>query len=345
MSSKVITAATTHFLQFRLQYSSLALLYYDFALTFPKEVQYMWKERFRLSTALYIGCRYALIANVLYLLAVADKLGSTVHRCDSWYKIVGALSVLGRVAVVAVFTMRTYAVFGKSNWVLAYMSLVGLACIALDITHVPGMRCVGSSSLPMSPEMLSILMVIFESSSAFLTTTRCVIAFREGGGMKNQGIMFILFEQGILYFCTISIFTAAAVILNYRAPPGFFQRLPNAFTLPLSCILTARFILHLREWEAVQVNGGTGHRTEVSVAEFRATSRSGALSSLVGINDFGTDPVVTARTTVNRPEVQMKDMQSNSESGSTELESGFGEVSDQSDRVYSPPHKREIELV
>ncbi|KAJ7653437.1 hypothetical protein B0H17DRAFT_1163611 [Mycena rosella] len=274
MRSKVITAATTHFLQFRLQYPSLALLYYDFALTFPKEVQYMWKERFRLSTALTIGCRYALIANVLYLLAIADKLG-----CDSWYKFVGALSVLGRVAVVAVFTMRTYAVFGKSNWVLAYMSLVGLACIALDITHVPGMRCVGSSSLPMSPEMLSILMVIFESSSAFLTTTRCVMAFREGGGMKNQGIMFILFEQGILYFYTISIFTTAAVILNY---PGFFQRLPNAFTLPLSCILTARFILHLREWEAVQ---------------FRATSRSGALSSIVGINDFGTDPVVTARTT------------------------------------------------
>ncbi|KAJ6495509.1 hypothetical protein DFH09DRAFT_1265525 [Mycena vulgaris] len=300
MSSKAITAATTHFLQFRLQYSSLALLYYDFALTLPKEVRYIWQEKFRLSTALYICCRYALIANVLYLLAIANQLGST---CDSWYKIIGALSILGRAAVIVVFIMRTYAIFGKSKWILAYMGVVGLACIALDITHVPGMRCVGSSSLPIAPEMLSILMVVFESSSAFLTAVRCVMAFRAGGGLKNQrhGIMFILFEQGILYFCTISIFTTAAVILNYRAPPGFFQRLPNAFTLPLSCILTARFILHLREWGSAQVGGDKEGTTEVSVAQFRGASRSGALSSLVGIDDFGGDPVV--RAVVGRQEI------------------------------------------
>ncbi|KAJ7812304.1 hypothetical protein B0H14DRAFT_2857215 [Mycena olivaceomarginata] len=278
MTSKEIAAASTHFLQFRLQYSSLALLYYDFALTFPKEVKYIWKERFRLSTALYIGCRYALVANVLYLLAIAHRLGSTV--CDSWYKIIGALSIPR--PCLPVFSMRTYAVYGKNKWILAYMGTVGLACIALDITHVPGMRCVGSST----PEMLSILMVIFESSSAFLTAVRCVIAFRSGGGLKNQrqGLMFILFEQGD----TISIFTTAAVILNYVS--GIFQRLPNAFTLPLSCILTARFILHLREWDAEKV-GEMSRVTDISVVEFHAASRSDVISSFVAADDFGVDPV------------------------------------------------------
>ncbi|KAJ6529968.1 hypothetical protein DFH09DRAFT_805221, partial [Mycena vulgaris] len=58
---------TSSFLQFRLQYSSLALLYYDYTLTFPKEVQFIWNQKFRLSTALYICYRYALIGNVLYL--------------------------------------------------------------------------------------------------------------------------------------------------------------------------------------------------------------------------------------------------------------------------------------
>ncbi|KAJ7103967.1 hypothetical protein B0H15DRAFT_766269, partial [Mycena belliarum] len=314
------------FLQFRLQYSSLALLYYDYALTFPKEVRYIWKERIRLSTLLYIGCRYALIANVLYLLAIAHKLGSTVRRlipqCDVWYKIVGALSVLGRAAVIAVFTMRTYAVFSKSTVVLVYMSLVGVACIALDISHVPGLRCVGSSSLPipvLAPEMLSILMVIFESSSAFLTAVRCIVAFRAGGGIKGQGLMFLLFEQGLLYFCTISVFTTAAVVLNYVCRcPGFFQRLPNAFTLPLSCILTARFILYLRKWDAEQVSGGVnsraGEATSVSVVEFRAASRSGAgsaagvLSSIVAIDDFGPDPVVAVRAAANDAEAAELEM-------------------------------------
>ncbi|KAJ7186139.1 hypothetical protein C8R46DRAFT_1062577 [Mycena filopes] len=297
MSSKAITAATNHFLQFRLQYASLALIYYDFALTLPKEVRYVWEERFRLSTALYIGCRYALVANILFLLAISGKLGST---CDSWYKIVGALSILGRAAVITVFTLRTYAVYGQNKWVLAYMGTLGLACVALDITHVPGMRCVGSSSLPMSPQLLSVLMVVFEASSAFLTTGRCIAAFR-AGGLKNQrhGILFLLFEKGILYFCVIAIFTTTAVILNYRAPPGFLQRLPNAFTLPLSCLLTARFILYLREWDAEQL-GNKGRATDLTIGDFNFSndlnihSTSTAATRIAGVlavQDFGADPM------------------------------------------------------
>ncbi|KAJ6522041.1 hypothetical protein B0H19DRAFT_947917, partial [Mycena capillaripes] len=131
----------------------LSATYYDYALTLPREVQYIWKQKFRLSTALYIGCRYALVANVLYLLAIANKLGHTVGSvvllCDFWYKIVGALSVLGRLCVIVVFTLRSSAVYGRSKWITAYMSVVGLACIALDITHVPGLRCSGSADLPM----------------------------------------------------------------------------------------------------------------------------------------------------------------------------------------------------
>ncbi|KAJ7660251.1 hypothetical protein DFH06DRAFT_1130148 [Mycena polygramma] len=377
------------FLQFRLQYSSLALLYYDFALTFPKEVQYIWKERFRLSTALYICCRYALIANVLYLLAIAHKLGSTgishagptVFQCDAWYKVVGALSVLGRAAVIAVFSMRTYAVFAKSIWVAAYMGIVGITCVALDIVRRsfssphsgpkvlhpdPRSRdalrwiCLSANQRAFqrsAPEMLSILMVIFESSSAFLTTVRCIMAIRAGGGMKSQreGIMFMLFEQGILYFFTISIFTTAAVVLNYITfgaaveffQPGFFQRLPNAFTLPLSCILTARFILYLREWEAAQVNGSNGHRTEVSTVEFHAASRSGVLSSIVGIDDFGGDPVAQVRAVSSQQEateLQTKTVHTESESERTELDVSAGGPS-HAGTSQNSLHKGQIHLV
>ncbi|KAJ7741659.1 hypothetical protein B0H16DRAFT_1564809 [Mycena metata] len=296
MTSNTINAAATHFLQFRLQYSSIALVYYDFALTFPKEVMYIWREKFRLSTALYIGCRYALIANVLYLLAIAKTLGS---GCDCGYKIVGALSILGRAAVIVTFTMRTYVVWAENKWILGYMGFIGLACVALDITHVPGMRCVGSSTIPMSPELLSILMVVFETSAAFLTLTRCVVAFR-AGGLKTQrhGLIFILFEQGMLYFFSVSIFTTAAVVLNYCAPPGFFQRLPNAFTLPLSCTLTARFILSLREWDREQF-GNKARATNLSVdadgtqlgVGFGAASR---ISAMMAVDYFGGDPVAPA---------------------------------------------------
>ena len=48
---------------------------------------------------LYILCRYALLANVLYLLAISDKFGDA-ESCDVAYKIIGAISVLGRAAVL-----------------------------------------------------------------------------------------------------------------------------------------------------------------------------------------------------------------------------------------------------
>ncbi|KAJ7613508.1 hypothetical protein FB45DRAFT_938573 [Roridomyces roridus] len=303
-----------HFLQFDLQYSSLALLFYDYALTFPQEVRYIWTQRFRLSTVFYIGCRYPLLANLLYLLDIAHELGS---RCELWYRVVAALSVLGRGCVIAVFTLRTYAVFGRNMWILAYMGALGLACIALDIMHIPELRCVHYRTPPIgrASEILSILIVLFESSSALLTGFRCVVAFRRGRpATRRHGLVRILLEHGIVYFCTISVFTTAGVILNYRAPPGLLQRLPNAYTIPLSCVLTARFILLLRKWDARQLGkprdpsvkrSGIRFRTPTPSTVFTTTTptqiisasaspsrgeRRSVLSNIVSLDDFGPDP-------------------------------------------------------
>ncbi|KAJ3929387.1 MAG: hypothetical protein NXY57DRAFT_1016850 [Lentinula lateritia] len=223
--------AVTHYLQFDIQWASI-----DYALTFPMEIQYLWTSKFRFSTFLYILCRYALLANVLYLLDIAGKL---TENCNTWYQFIGALSVLGRAAVIVVFAGRTWAVWGQNRIVLVYMSILGAACVALDITHVPGLRCTGGST----SDLLSILMVVFEYSSAILNSIRCIQAFRAHGKSfeeQKAGFQFLLFEQG--NDSIVSLFTTAAVILNFS---GFFQRLLNALTLPLSGLLTARFLLHM----------------------------------------------------------------------------------------------------
>jgi hypothetical protein len=48
-----------------------ALLYYDYVLTFPYEVKYIWGRRISPTTFLYWGCRYAMLANLLYLLQLS----------------------------------------------------------------------------------------------------------------------------------------------------------------------------------------------------------------------------------------------------------------------------------
>ncbi|KAJ8689761.1 hypothetical protein PTI98_012628 [Pleurotus ostreatus] len=310
--------AATHYLQFDIQWSSLALLFYDYALTFPSEVKYIWGSKMRLSTFLYIFCRYALVANVLYLLAIANQLKqgvrpnllsptqllmypSVLHdgSCDTWYKIIGALSVFGRAAVIVTFTSRTYAIYARNTYILVYLGLIGATCIALDIMHVPGLRFLDVRSSKRANLLLSILMVIFEYSSAILTITRSLMAFRVGGRKQHaKGLMNLIFEQGVLYFSIISLFTTAAVILNVEAPAGFFQRLLNAFTLPLSGLLTARFLLHIRAYEharslATQTQtGASRHHATGTLASFRAAA-GGAMSSMV--DQFGDDPVEAAQ--------------------------------------------------
>ncbi|KAJ7204150.1 hypothetical protein GGX14DRAFT_460958 [Mycena pura] len=118
---------------------------------------------------------------------------------------------------------------------------------------------------------------------------------------------------------TISIFTTSGVVLNY---PGFLQRLPDAFTLPLSCILTARFLLHLREWQAAGEGGGSLHLSTAlkfrtaSASASHATVLSGIMS--VDIDDFGSDPLAgTAADGEKAIEVQLA-----SDNGSFTKEAG-----------------------
>jgi hypothetical protein len=70
-----------------------ALLYYDYFLTFPAEVKYIWSRRFTVSTILYICCRYALLANLLFLLAISNVISKVNFAITRWYDAKGWSSV------------------------------------------------------------------------------------------------------------------------------------------------------------------------------------------------------------------------------------------------------------
>ncbi|KAJ3831305.1 hypothetical protein F5878DRAFT_549710, partial [Lentinula raphanica] len=127
------------YLQYDVTWASIALLYYDWALTFPDEVEYIWKAGIAFPTVLYVFCRYALLANVMYLLEISNLLGSRVTHfsslsitCDNWAKFVAALSVFGRAAIIVTLIGRTYAVCSQSRWILAYLLALGIVCVVAD---------------------------------------------------------------------------------------------------------------------------------------------------------------------------------------------------------------------
>ena len=93
---------------------------------------------------------------------------------------------------------------------------------------------------------------------------------------------------GILYFGIVTLVTTASVVLDFAAPDWFLQRLLNALTLPLSCLFTARFLLHLRAWEHKRTVIATEYQgSDVEFESFQA--------STTAFGDFGEDPVREVR--------------------------------------------------
>ncbi|KAF5319605.1 hypothetical protein D9619_008352 [Psilocybe cf. subviscida] len=314
MSSKAIAAAAQHFLQFRIQYASIALLYWDYVLTLRDEIEYLWSRKgwLKLSNLLYILCRYALLANVLYLLAVSGKLGS---GCDTWYKFVGAISVLGRAAILTVFAMRAYAVWSRNKLVLVGLGLIALTCFILDCVsvsnYIPNQRLPEGFYVSYTFQVYDapVLQALF---STVLTTVRCIQSMNTEESILSQKntLLYIIFEQGVLYFSVVSCFTIATVVLNFQAPNNFIQKLLNALTLPVSGLLTARFLLHLRAADAnhIVLSNNRVNATLGGDEDFvcrRQTSTFRAFSTAV-VEEFGEDPVFSARnrgrTASNAPE-------------------------------------------
>ncbi|TRM56068.1 hypothetical protein BD626DRAFT_521015 [Schizophyllum amplum] len=258
-----------HFVQYCLQWSSITLLYYDFSLTFASERKLIWERKFGVTTLLFVLCRYALVANVVYLLAISHK----IVDCDSAYVGVSALSVLGRTAVLSTWATRTWAVWGRNTYIITFLGILVGACTALDCYHVSGVRCTGAATHQESTKALSIMIVVFEFSSTALTTYRCIPAMRERQTPDafKRTLGAAMLQQGLMYYCAVSLFTVTTLILNYVVAAGFLQRLLNAFTLPISGILTARFILHLRSIAGQDVMSSqvdTGDATQLSRLSF-----------------------------------------------------------------------------
>ncbi|KAJ3777689.1 hypothetical protein FB446DRAFT_633578, partial [Lentinula raphanica] len=314
-----------HFQDCRSMTSVTALLYYDWALTFPDEVEYIWKAGIAFPTVLYVFCRYALLANVMYLRAHLSSLSLT---CDNWAKFVAALSVFGRAAIIVTLIGRTYAVCSQSRWILAYLLALGIVCVVADALHVPAETCVDVKNPAMSTGLRSFFMITFETSVVILSTIRTIQALQVGGPWRSQKhrLIYLIFEEGILYFwyvygpflvittsgliiCSsiVTVLTIATVILDLRAPTGFLQRLLDGLTLPLSGAFTARFILHLRAWRRKHAgvyfistvqdpDVGSEHPTPAfsppSSGNRTVIDLQSSLSqSVPALGDFGEDPV------------------------------------------------------
>ncbi|KAJ3982127.1 hypothetical protein F5890DRAFT_1531608 [Lentinula detonsa] len=332
-SNAAATAAFEHFIKFRMQYSSLAVLYYDYVLTFSDEIRYIWRLRSltQISTLLYICCRYALPGNLLYLLANTGTLGG-IDRCDTWYRIIAALSVMGRASIIIVLGMRTYAMCAQNKFVLAVLLPLGLLIPTLDIIQNLNLSCSDGEAHDEDSQkyelahtegnLLSIMIPVYDFIAATITIARGIQAIRKmpRTAKLQDSLYYLMVEQEKIeqvydHLRAISAITITQSVISFRPvnPSGaaaFIGQI-NAFSVPVSGLLIARFLLRLRAaQEGFNGSGEDLHRGNIDMAstvrfadrdEFSSTPTTGTdiFASPVGESGHGTTSVSTLRQVIN----------------------------------------------
>jgi len=235
------------FIRYCVQFSSIALVYYDYTLTWTQEVKFVWRRPFRLATVLYFACRYSMIANVIFALAHEEKLPRL--NCKQGYEISASLGVAGRAAILITWGCRTYAMFNKNKHILYLFGALTLLITGVAAVNVRTVTCRIHESTTITENTLTALMVFYELLTAVLNSIKCYQTLREIGprGFERGTLQYIIFEQGLTYcFVVTGLTIGSLVLLNAAEHGSSFKRLLNCLTLPISGLLTARFILHLR---------------------------------------------------------------------------------------------------
>ncbi|KAF9522171.1 hypothetical protein CPB83DRAFT_840676 [Crepidotus variabilis] len=238
--SALNTATTALVVKYNIQFASIALLYYDYSLTWSREIQFFWLRKPSLSTVLYFCCRYALISNVIYAFAMAGKIKFMRIQCPEYFLYYIRVFLIDKMSEV-VWGARTYAVFDRNKVVLGLLAAIGTVVALLSVQN-------HTRWIP--PQLLPIMTATFEILAAILTTVQIckMIRLTRSDGPKRRGLAQLVLEQGTLYIVFVSLFSVGTILLlNIKATKGTpFEKLLNALNIP--------FLLNLREWENASVS-------------------------------------------------------------------------------------------
>ncbi|KAJ3814548.1 hypothetical protein EV368DRAFT_40391, partial [Lentinula lateritia] len=121
---------------------SITFLYWDHLITFPDEVQYLWKRSMGWSTALFFFNRYfAALGNIVVTVSLFSSgltesvgiLSSSYSDCRPFHLFRELLLVLTQVIVCILLTIRIYALYHCSRRMLIYMLVTGSTLGGLSI--------------------------------------------------------------------------------------------------------------------------------------------------------------------------------------------------------------------
>ncbi|TFK46600.1 hypothetical protein OE88DRAFT_1667198 [Heliocybe sulcata] len=225
-------------------FSRLALMFYDMLLNLGREKRLTWDSKFRASSVVYLCVRYPVVAFQVFQVCWTTSTPhcNTIERA-AW----GIALVPTRITICASFILRVNAVTERNTILVGVLTLIGLLIIGLDLWQDVNASCTqGQNTL--SSVLTFISLIVFDITTSIISWRLVRVIHSSSGLHKLSGksMIWLVMRSGVLYFMVMTGIQLGAVIL-YFLPQGVYSAVLNDYTILLSSILTARFLLDLRD--------------------------------------------------------------------------------------------------
>lgn len=228
---------------------SFVILLHEHVLTFPLEIERIWKQPRSLASLLFCLNRYGTLCQLIVLLLAYNQAWSE-RVCGSWFRFAPGLYVISIGFAECILILRTYALYCRDKLVLlgllvlfgAEMGVMGY-CVSIA-TYLrllpPFVGCIPIGRKPMG--------VAFYVAPLFTDTVIFVLTVVKTARYLRTNVRTalprIVLRDGILYFVLILLINLMNVVV-YTVAPGSLRALGTSFSQVLTTILISRLQLNL----------------------------------------------------------------------------------------------------
>jgi len=283
-----------------------ALLFYDYLLTFRREMVCIWRGRLTLITVLFFITRYLpFVENIVTLVYISAHEPSN-HACYVLWVFLGYVYTFGLFAADALLVARTYALWTHDKRVLAGLlfqyfgslgagiyiaaklfSTVAFSPNPFDVDVVPGCFLSQGNNILYIPYaiLLGLETVIF-----ILTGIRAYSTYQRelAIGQGSSSLYHTIYRDGLLFYFFILV-TSIANIAIITGTSGETSYSLTGIHRVLHAILAERLVLNIREAVDKGGVGGSGAPSGEWLAE------TAIELNVRSSNSRGTDEVVDIR--------------------------------------------------
>lgn len=239
---------------------SLILVLYDFVLTLPSEVTFMWKGKFSWRHVIFVILRYLSILNLTVANIVLSWNKPSARLCSIWYN--GWVAANIPIAIVSgiVLILRIgamYAMFAHRLKILVALSImfgvktvVELVILFRLLSHLisvplppPYSGCFGVSGREDS-WIYWLPTIAFETCLVILAIIQCIQYVRDESGATR--LMAVLLRDSIMFFGGMLAAALINCIIWGVGRPTLFSAFPSIHTA-FGSVLGCRMLLNARE--------------------------------------------------------------------------------------------------